>query len=172
MGKEKELRITTVPLVKIETSGIVDLNGLYENVWEWFRENKYNTLEANHTEKVAASGKEIKIVWSGYKDPDDYVRFWIEVEMWILRANDVMVEENGKKVRRQRGDLEVTFTSYFNKDYRHRFKSSAAGRFLRELYEKYLIKSKLEKREDDLIKETFRLQERAKLATRQFVREG
>lgn len=170
MGKEKEFpKQEVVKLIKVEQTGIVNFDEVYERIWAWFGANGWMCLEKNQTEKVLPDGKDLKIEWLAYRDPDDYVRFWMEAEVWILRCNDVLVVVKGKKVKKQKGDLEVRFRSFMEKDYRHKFRVTAFGKFLREIYEKYLIKRRMLKLEEKLRKETFSLQREAKRALQQLV---
>lgn len=162
-------RVMVVPWIKIRESGIVDLDKLYEEIWKWFVENKYITTERNQTEDQLPDGKDLKIVWAGWRKVDDYIRFWIHAEIWILRCVDVIVEENGEKVTKQKGDLDVRFYAEMEKDYENKFKRTKFGKFIRFILDRYLIKKRLLVYREKLKAETFDLQTRAKEILRKLV---
>lgn len=153
MKKERETKITAVPLLRIKKTGIFDLQKVYESIHSWFLANQYLYMEKEQTEKVLPDGKEIVLVWFGFRKVDDYTKFWIYVTVLLWRGVDVVVEEDGKKVRKVKGDLEINFKSVLEKNYLNKFKSE----FLRILYEKYLIKNRLERQENKLREETYEL---------------
>jgi hypothetical protein len=144
MGKEKSLKLTVVPWVTIHYKGILDFNRLHSDLRKWFSAHKYYFVEKNMTEKGTGYGKEeVEFEWDAKRKVDDYVRFIIEVHFKIHRLVDVLIEENGKKVKRQRGDFFIRFKGSFEKNYNKTFSSHPLSNFTRELYEKYLIKGRL-----------------------------
>ena len=153
MKKERQTELTVVPLIRIKKSGIFDLQQAYDIIHSWYLANQYLYVEKEQTEKVAPDGKEIKLVWMGFRKVDDYVKFWINVEVLLWRCIEVLVEEDGKQVRKVKADLEIRFSSRLEKNYLKKFKNE----FLRILYEKYLIKDRLEKQERKLSDETYDL---------------
>lgn len=162
-------RVMAVPWLKIRESGIVDLDKLYEEIWKWFVENKYITTEKNETEKQLPDGKDLKIIWQGWRKVDDYIRFWINVEIWIVRCVDVVVEENGEKVTRQKGDIEIRFYAEMEKDYESKFKRTKFGQFIRFVLDRYLIKKRLIAYRDKLRAETYELYDKSKEIMRKLV---
>jgi hypothetical protein len=165
MGKEKFLTIYVVGpgWATIHYSGILDFTRLHLDLRKWFKEHKYYFVEKNMTEKLIGYGKEeVEFEWTADRKIDDYVRFYIEVHFKIHRLVDVLIEENGKKVRRQRGDFFIRFKSYFKKNYNKTFSKQPISNFARELYEKYLIKRRLLNYEGKLWAETNDLIDHAK----------
>ena len=146
MGKEKFLQIYVVGpgWATIHYSGILDFDKLHSDLRKWFSVHKYYFVEKNMTEKVSGYGKEeVEFEWNTFRKVDDYVKFFIEVHFKIHRLVEVLVEENGKKVRKQRGDFFIRFKAYFKKNYNKTFSKQPYSEFSRQLYEKYLIKRRL-----------------------------
>ena len=160
----KSYKEDVVNWIKVEKSGIVDIDQLYVKIWEWFQRSGFMAHEKIETVKVLPQGNEIKIEWGGYRKVDDYVNFWINAEIWSLRTVDVFVKIQGEKVKKQKADFEIRFKSWYEKDYNHHFKRLGKfGDFIRQIYEKYFIKERLMMYEDKLRKETFELQNIAKM---------
>jgi len=127
----------------LKYSCIYDLDALLGAARGWFKTMKYFVVDAEHTEAVKSSGKEIIIVWKPTKNVNDYVQFQFEFEISISKEFDVLVEEDGRKVKKQQGDMEIRFKNAMSKNYRQTFRG-AGKEFLRRTYEKYLIRSELD----------------------------
>jgi len=67
--------------------------------------------------------------------------------------NDVEVNSNGKKIKLQKGDVEVKIQGYLIKDYEHRWEDSPFFKFLRGVYNRYIIRARIEAYEAKLFGE-------------------
>lgn len=153
MGKEKQEKMWIhggpVSWVRLKHSGLYDLSELMGSARQWFSQWKYFIIEVEHSESVKGGGKEIKFEWKPIRNVTDYLQFAFEFEIVIYREVDVVVEEQGKKKRMQQGDLELRFKTAMVKNYRKTFRGPGKD-FLRQTYEKYLIKQELESYEAKL----------------------
>ena len=138
---------------KVRHVGIFDFKETYRFAYDWLTGEGYDVLEKNYTEKITARGKEIEIEWTCYRKISDYFRFVIKANWRILGMNDVEVEEEGKKVKMQKGDITINFTAILEKDYESRWEGNALYKFLRGLYERYIIKSRIEAYEEKIFGE-------------------
>ena len=129
--------------VRLKYSGLYDLDALLGAARGWFNKMKYFVIDTEHSEAVKSSGKDITIIWEPERNVNDYVKFQFKLEISIYREIDVLVEEHGKKVRKQQGDMEIRFRNVMVKNYRQTFRGPAKE-FLRKTYEKYLIRSELD----------------------------
>ena len=174
MGKEKKPVIGVVgggrQLLRITYSGIFDVDELFGAIKSFFNERKYTFIQEEHTETIKTSGREIKINISPERNVDEYVKFKINLEVLGWRCTDVLIDEDGKKVKKQRGDLEIRFKSSMAKNYKKTFKGNKFGEFLRQTYEKYITKDRLSKYEDKLTDETNELINRIKTTLGQYTR--
>ena len=147
MGREKTETVythgTAVAWIRLKHSGLYDLEALLGAAKGWFLGHKYYLIDTEHTEGVKSSGKEIRITWTAQREVNDYIRFKVEFEVVVLREIDVLVEENGKKTKKQQGDVEVRFRAAMLKNYRKTFRGMGKE-FMRQTYEKYLIRRELD----------------------------
>lgn len=171
MGKEQKKDVFVIGgkpgWTPIKYSGIYDLRALMNSINSYLNSRRYNVIQIEHTEKVTAAGREIKIEIAPFRDVSDYVRFSINIIVSILRNIDVVVEENGRKVKRQEGDVDILVKAKISKNYKSTFSPTKGGELFRKTYEKYITKKKLEEYEDKLkaeikelmnkIKETLRI---------------
>lgn len=123
-------------------SGLYNLHELLNATRGFLQGKGYFIMDSNHSESVKSSGKEISFEWKAVRNVTDYLQFFFQVEIVILREVDVLVEEQGHKVRMQQGDIEVRFKTWMNKNYRQTF-HGPTKEFLRQTYEKYIIKQQL-----------------------------
>jgi hypothetical protein len=142
-----------IPAQKIKHRGVFDFPEIYRYAYTWYIDQGYDLVEKNYTEKVTARGKEIEIEWVAVRKISDYFRFNIKTNWRILGMTDVEVEENGKKVKVNNGDLEIKFSVTLEKDYEARWEGNPWLKFLRGLYDKYIIRARIDAYEGKLIGE-------------------
>ena len=135
---------------KMRHVGFFDFKELYNFCFEWLKEEGYNVIEDSYLEKITDRGKEIKIKWTAKKKISDYFRNKIELNWHILGLVDAEVERNGKKEKLNKGDLTVTFDAVIEKDYENKWEDNPSFKFLRSIYDKYIIKTTLDEYEDRL----------------------
>jgi len=156
MGKERQETVwifgTDVQWFRIKHSGLYDMDKLLTAAKGYLSSKRYITVDAEHTEAVKGGGKEIRIEWKPFRNVNDYLKFNLNFEVTVWRELDVLVDENGKKVKMQQGDLEVRFKASMAKNYRKTFRGPGKE-FLRQTYEKYLIRRDLEQYEKVLQQE-------------------
>ena len=68
----------------------------------------------------------------------------------ILGMKDAEVEIEGKKVKTNKGEVEIVFKANIIKDYEKRWEDKPLWKFLRGIYEKYIIRETIDEFEDDL----------------------
>ncbi|MCS7134705.1 MAG: hypothetical protein NZ889_02505 [Candidatus Pacearchaeota archaeon] len=138
---------------KIANSGIFNFKEVYNFLFEWFRSLEYVVLEQKYSEKIRPTGKEIGISWLCLKKINDYVRFRVKVSITIANLVEVEITEEGIKLKKDKGDIEIKFSGHLEKDYENKWEANPITKFLRGIYDKYIIRSKLEAYEDKLAEE-------------------
>ena len=139
---------------KIKQGGIFNFRDFYSFVYDWLREENYDLFETNYTEKVKGDAKQIEIKWEAHKEISDYFKFMIKLQWMILGMKTVEVMKEGKKVKMDSGLIEIKFSSFLIKDYEHRWEEHALWKFLRGLYDRYIIRSRIDDYEIRLLQET------------------
>ncbi len=135
---------------KIKHSGIFDYKELYRFCYTWLVDKEYWVVEKEYSEKMTARGKEIEIAWDAKRKISDYFRFYLKIRWRILGMKDVEVEEEGKRVSMNKGQPEIKVTAVLEKDYEHRWEQNAILKFLRGLYDRYIVRGRIEAYEDKI----------------------
>ena len=63
---------------------------------------------------------------------------------------DAEAEIEGKKVSTNKGEVKITFKGNIIKDYEKRWEDNPRWKFLRSVYEKFIIRKTIDEYEDDL----------------------
>ena len=138
---------------KTKYTGIWKFDETYRFVYDWFIDKGYKIKEKGYSEKVKPDGKEIEIKWEAKKKISDYFRFVIKTDWLILKMVEVEADREGKKVKMNKGYIELKFTAILEKDYEHRWENTAFLKFLRGVYDRYIIKGRIDDYEDKILDE-------------------
>jgi len=133
---------------KVKHAGIFDFKNTYNFVYDWLTSNEYFVEEKAYTEKIKPEGKEIEIEWEAKRKISDYFRFNLKFRWYILGMTTVEVAKDDIKIKTNKGVFEVKISAYLEKDYERTWEASFVSKFLRGLYDRYIIKSRIEKYED------------------------
>jgi len=142
-----------LPTQRIRHVGIFDFKEIYNLCFNWFLDEQYDFAEKNYTEKLSTKGKEIEIEWAALRKATNYFRFIIKTNWHIIGMNDVEIEENGRKIKMNQGDLEIRFDVILEKDYKHQWENSKFFKNLRKTYDRYILKARIDKYEEKLFLE-------------------
>ena len=125
---------------KVKHGGIFDFKELYRFCYTYLVDEGYILTEKTYTEKVVASGKDVEIDWMATRKISDYFRFHLRIFWRILGMTTVEVESEGKKIKMNKsGNVEIIVTATLEKDYEGRWEGNAFYKFLRGLYDRYVI---------------------------------
>jgi hypothetical protein len=139
---------------KVKFSGLFDFKSLYNFIFTWLSDYGYGIIEEkSYTEKIKPEGKEIEISWNARRKISDYFRFLLKIGWRILGMTNVEVQKGGIKTKLNKGDVEIKITGFLEKDYEHRWETSPFFKFLRTIYDKYIIKSRIEGYERKIMEE-------------------
>jgi len=134
----------------LKHKGYFNFRDLYNFCYDWIKEQGYEVSEKNYTEKLSANGKEIIIKWEIEKEVTDYFKNLIEVKWHILGMTDVEIERDGKKEKTNKGELKIKFSADLERDYEKRWEDNPIWKFLRGVYDKYIIRTTIDEYEDRL----------------------
>src|SRR3989338_466352 len=135
---------------KVDHSGVFDFKGFYNYAHSWFKEENYGVVEDKYSEKVSGNNRDIKIEWSTTKKLSDYFKFEIKVEFEISWMSDVEVEIEGQRKAMNKGKVSVEIKGSLVKDPDSKWDSTPIWRFLRDIYNKYVIPGRIENMENIL----------------------
>lgn len=139
---------------KVEHSGLFDFKGFYEYAHSWLAEEEdYGVVEEKYSEKVSGNARDIKIEWEATKQLSDYFKIEISIEFDVKDLTEVEVEIDGRKKKMNKGKVSVEIIGALIKDPESKWDSSPTARFMRDVYNKYIIPKRVETMEDRITKD-------------------
>jgi len=138
---------------KLKQRGLFDFKDFYSFTYDWLMDENYDVFEKKYTEKVKGDSKDVEIDWEAMKEISDYFRFVIKTYWIILGMKSVEVQKEGKKIKMDTGLLEIKFTAQLVKDYENRWENKPIWKFLRGVYDRYIIRTRIEDYEERLLEE-------------------
>ncbi|OGJ12184.1 hypothetical protein A3K62_02760 [Candidatus Pacearchaeota archaeon RBG_16_35_8] len=137
---------------KIKYKGIFLFKDLYKFCYDWLTEETgLDIVEDKYNEKLSGDMKEIVVEWTGSKDMTDYFQFESKIKITISELKKVEINKGGAKVEMNSGSVEIGMKGNLVRDYDGKFETSAFKKFLRSIYEKWVIPSRIEHYEDKII---------------------
>jgi hypothetical protein len=137
---------------KTKYEGIMDFPEFYKFCYKWLTEEVgLDVIEEKYSEKIAGDSKNIDIIWVGTKKITDYFKEEIKVTFQILRLTKIEIIQDGKKVKANNGSVEIKTKGTLIRDYEGKFETNASRKFMRGIYEKWVITSRINEFEDKII---------------------
>ena len=137
---------------KMKSSGIFTFKEFYQFCYEWLRdETQLNLAEEKYEEKIAGDAKEIKIEWKGTRKVTDSFKYEIKVKYRVTKLKEIELTQEGRKIKTNQGDVEMKIAGSLLRDYEGKFEKGAFRKFLRSIYEKWVIPARIEQYEEKLI---------------------
>lgn len=155
-------RDIVIPTSKVKERSIFDLDELYKLLHRWFELHRYDLQEREYRDEDTEKGKHIEIKWHADKKIDDYFKYVIIVDFLILGLEDIEIEQEGIKIKTNKGEVEMKFKAYLLKDYNRMWERFPVLRILREFYDRRIITTRIEGYEDEIYEETYKLINEAK----------
>jgi hypothetical protein len=144
-GKKRMAESDRIYSSKIKFGGYFNFKDFYKFCYEWIDDEVGITMqEGKYVEKVSGTSKDIEIEWSGKRKFGDYFGFKMKVDFRILGMTSEEVVIKGVKKKMNKGSIEIKVSSDLIKDHQGKFETSAFYKFLRAMYEKWIITSRVE----------------------------
>ena len=128
---------------KVEHSGLFDFSGLYSYAHSWLKEEGYGINEDKYSEKVNGNKRDLLIEWKATKRLSDYFKIEIAVKYEISEMTEVEAEIDGEKKKMNKGKASIELNGTLIKDYDGKWETSAFSKFMRDVYNKYVIPSRV-----------------------------
>jgi hypothetical protein len=147
---------------KLKQSGIFDFKEFYEYIFDWIVNENYDLNEKKYSEKVSGETKELEIEWDAVKKISDYFKFQIKMDWKIMGMKKVKVKKGDREVNMDSATIEIRFSCILIKDYESRWEDHPFWKFLRGVYDRYIIRNRIDEYEGKLISEFTSLIEQCK----------
>ena len=147
----------------IKNTGIFSFKNFYIFCHEWLtEETDLKVIEKKYKEKITGDSKEIIIEWEGERELTDYFRFDMKVKFSIRGLKDVEVSQEGVNIKTNSGEVKVAVQGILVRDYDGKFETTAIKKFLRGIYEKWIITSRIVEFEEKITEECDKFLNQAK----------
>lgn len=134
---------------KIRHTGLFLFKDAYNFLYDWLVDYKYDISEDKYSEKIKPEGKEIGVEWTASRKISDYFKF-----VWVITFRLLGITKQEIKGRKfDKGYIEIAVNAFLVKDYESKWESQPFTKFLRDLYNRYIIKSRIEDYEDRITEE-------------------
>ncbi len=135
----------------LKYKGIFSFKDFYKFCHEWLTEETgLDISEDKYVEKLTGDSKNIDVEWTGTKKVTDYFKFEIKVGFEITDLTKVEITQNNAKVKTNKGAVKVSVKGTLIRDYDGKFERDAIRKFLRGIYEKWIITSRIDQMEEEL----------------------
>jgi hypothetical protein len=129
---------------KLEYSGLFDFPSFYAFAHNWFKETGYGVTEEKYSEKTDGHSRDISIEWKATKNFSDYFKAEHTISFRIGGLVDVEAEIDKVKKKMNRGSIFTDIKGTLIKDPQSKWEASVFSRFWRDVYNKYIIPSRIQ----------------------------
>jgi hypothetical protein len=130
---------------KVKYNGIFSFKDFYMFCYQWLtEETELDLMEKSYKEKIEGNAKRVQIEWEGEKKVTDYFRFDANIKFVASHLQEVEINQGGAKVKTNKGEIEINIKGILVRDYEGKFETTAFKKFLRSIYEKWVIPSRIE----------------------------
>lgn len=138
---------------KIKAATVFDMSELYESMQRWFEHKGYDWKEVRYKHVDMPDGRTLtEIGWECTKKIDDYVSFVVTMGAQITLSDVEVNMPNNVKKKMNKGTIEAKFGAYLKKNVSV-WEKRALGHLLGLIYEKILIRKRLEEYEKAMFAE-------------------
>jgi len=138
---------------KFKQKAIFNFKDFYSFTYDWLVGEGYKVTEKVYSEEIAGDSKKVEIEWEAKKKISDYFRFVIKARWMVLGLKNIEVQREGKKLKMNSGQVEIKLSAILEKDYENRWEDHPFWKFLRGIYDRYIIRSRIDQYEDKLKEE-------------------
>ncbi len=132
-------RTLVVDHLKFSYEGFFNTDELYAVISTFFFEKGWDWYEKINQEQVTSNGKQIRLVLMPWKSSTDYYKLKVEIHLQMLDVRDVEVEQNGKKMNVQHGQVRMVIDGFVMSDRSGKWTGQPLYWFLSFMIEKYFF---------------------------------
>jgi len=134
---------------KMKHGGVFSFKDFYIFCYNWLKdETGLIITEKKYIEKIAGDKKIIEVKWECYRKLTDYFKFELEVKIKADPLFKATITQDGAQVETNKGTVEVEIKGVLVRDYQGKFEMSATQKFMRSIYEKWVVPSRIDQFED------------------------
>lgn len=136
---------------KIKYGGIFPFSEFYKFCYDFLSEDLgFDIVEDKYAEKLSGDSKNIDIEWTGGRGVTDYFKFEVKVSFKIVGLTNIEIDRGGVKEKSNKGSIEVGISGTIIRDPKGKFEATPFNKFLRGIYEKWVITNRISEYEGKL----------------------
>ena len=148
---------------KVKYGGLMDFKEFYKFCYQWLTEETgLDVAEGKYAEKISGDAKDIDVEWVGGRKITDYFKFEVKIAFKIIHLTKAEITQDRKKIKMDNGTVEVGVKGTLVRDYDGKFEKNSMQKFMRGIYEKWVIASRIEEYEGKLISDCNEFLDQAK----------
>ena len=158
--------------LKVVYKGLFDMSDLYKEIKFWLDNKNYGDensdfKEETYVERLKGESKQIEVKWICEKEASDYSKNQITITFFVVGLSEAETDWKGKKIKTNQGEIEINISSNLITNASGKWEN---GSLMKKMYEKMIIKDRLEDEKIDLYNNTYKLHDTIKsfLELRQF----
>jgi len=130
---------------KIKYTGVFSFKDYYKFCYDWLKdETGLMIREDKYAEKLEGATKKIEVEWTGEKKITDYFKLEAKIKFKAEGLKEIEVAQGNAKIKTNQGGVETEIKGVLVRDYEGKFEMGAFRKFLRSIYEKWVIPSMIE----------------------------
>ena len=129
---------------KVIQKGVFNFKDVYEFLYDYLIDENYDVDEIKYVEKIQGDAKNLEIIWIATKEVSDYFKFEITVTWGVLGLKKVKVKKGKQELTMDSGTADIKFTAAIIKDYENRWENNPVLKFMRGMYDRYIIRSRID----------------------------
>lgn len=138
----------------VKYNGIFSFVDFYKFCHGWLTEETgLDLIEKKYVEKIKGDKKDIDVEWEGKKKVTDYFRFIIAVKLEARSLTNVEIKQGNASIKTNKGSIKIITKGTLERDWDSKFETSAFRKFLRSIYEKWVIAARIDQMERKLIED-------------------
>ena len=147
---------------KVKYNGLFDFKETYQFIYRYLMEEGYDVEEQKYIEEVGSDAKKVEINWVATKKISDYFKNEIKLAWRIIGMKSVEVDKGGQKIKMNTGTIEIKVTGNLIKDWEGTWENNSTMKFLRGIYDKYIVEGRIKRYEQKLFADTNDISEQIK----------
>jgi hypothetical protein len=138
---------------KVKYNGIFPFSDFYKFCYDWLLDEAGMPMaEEKYAEKISGESKDIDFEWKGSKKVDDYFKYELKVKFKIIGLTKVEIKDaEGKTLKSNKGSIEIGIKGTLVRDYEGKFDTSPMYKFMRRVYDKWILVSRVKEVEGKLV---------------------
>jgi hypothetical protein len=138
-------RKLVVDQLKFSYDGLFNVSEIFTLISDWFYDKGYDWYEKMNQEHVTPEGKQIRIILKPWKKLTDYYKSVIRMKIHFLDIEDIEIDQGGKSLRLNKGQIKIIFDGYLISDYENKWTDQPFRWMLSFLLERYFYRSHFRK---------------------------